>query len=57
VLTRIHAGVSVEEVVAATGWPLKVSADLQLTEPPSRLYLDTMRDLQARSARAHAGDR
>lgn len=56
-LTRIHAGVSVDEVVAATGWPLQVSADLQQTEPPSQHYLDTMRELQARSARVHAGGR
>jgi glutaconate CoA-transferase subunit B len=55
VLTRIHAGVSVDEVRAATGWPLKVSANLRTTEAPTHHYLDTMRDLQDRSARAHAG--
>lgn len=55
VLTQIHAGVSVDEVRAATGWPLEVSNDLRSTEVPTRHYLDTMRDLQARSAKAHAG--
>lgn len=55
VLTRIHAGVRVDEVVAATGWPLKVSEHLQQTEAPSQHHLDTMRALQERSARAHAG--
>jgi len=54
-LTRIHHGVTVDEVLAATGWPLKLSEHLQQTEPPTQHYLDVMRDLQARTAKAHAG--
>lgn len=53
-LTCIHQGVSVDEVKAATGWPLKISESLRETEPPSQHYLDVMRDLQARTAKAHA---
>ena len=34
-LTSIHPGVTVEKVVAATGWPLKVAATLATTEPPT----------------------
>lgn len=56
VLTRIHQGVSVDEVRAATAWPLQVSAQLQQTEPPSQDYLQVMRDLLERTARAHAGE-
>lgn len=56
VLTRIHPGVTVDEVRAATGWPLKVSEALQQTEAPTQHYLDVMRDLQQRTARAHAGN-
>jgi glutaconate CoA-transferase, subunit B len=55
-LTRTHPGVTVDEVRAATGWPLQISADLQQTEPPSQHYLEVMRGLQERSAKAHAGN-
>ena len=54
-LTSIHPGVTVEKVVAATGWPLKVAATLATTEPPTARELEVLRDLQDRTARAHAG--
>ena len=54
-LTSIHPGVEVEKVVTATGWPLKVADDLQITAPPTRQELSVLRDLHARTARAHAG--
>ena len=40
-LTSVHPGVSVDEVVEAVSWPLRVAADLQVTEPPTaeELYL------------------
>jgi glutaconate CoA-transferase subunit B len=49
-LTCIHPGVTVDEVKAATGWPLLVSEDLRETPPPSAHYLDVMRDLKSKSA-------
>jgi glutaconate CoA-transferase subunit B len=52
VLTRIHPGVSVDEVRAATGWPLLVSDTLCATETPSAHYLQVMRALKASSAAA-----
>jgi glutaconate CoA-transferase subunit B len=52
-LTSVHPGVSAAEVTAATGWPLKVSPDLQSTPPPSEHELFVLRDLNARTARAH----
>jgi glutaconate CoA-transferase subunit B len=55
-LTSIHPGVTVEKVVAATGWPLKVAATLATTEPPMARELEVLRDLQDRTARAHAGN-
>jgi glutaconate CoA-transferase subunit B len=55
-LTSIHPGVTVDQVVAATGWPLRVAAALTTTEPPSAQELEVLRDLQARTARAHAGN-
>jgi glutaconate CoA-transferase, subunit B len=54
-LTSVHPGVDVDKVKKATGWPLKVSAALTTTEPPTAGELEVLRDLQARTARAHAG--
>jgi glutaconate CoA-transferase subunit B len=54
-LTSVHPGVPVEKVVASTGWPLLVGADLQTTAPPTEVELSVLRDLYARTARAHAG--
>lgn len=54
-LTSLHPGVEVDEVRKATGWPLRVSADLQTTRPPQAGELEVLRALQARTARAHAG--
>jgi glutaconate CoA-transferase subunit B len=45
----------VEQVVAATGWPLKVAPKLDATAPPTAAELSVLRDLNARTARAHAG--
>ncbi len=50
VLTRIHPGVTVDEVKAATGWPLLVSDTLSETAAPSAHHLQVMRELKARSA-------
>jgi glutaconate CoA-transferase, subunit B len=54
-LTSVHPGVSVEKVVAETGWPLKVAANVKTTEPPTAQELSVLRDLQERTAKAHAG--
>jgi glutaconate CoA-transferase subunit B len=55
VLTSVHPGVTTEQVVAATGWPLKVSPQLATTAPPTAHELSVLRDLHARTAKAHAG--
>jgi glutaconate CoA-transferase subunit B len=54
-LTSVHPGVTADAVVAATGWPLKVAATLEVTAPPTSEELTVLRDLQARTAKAHAG--
>lgn len=54
-LTQLHPGVTVEQVRAATGWPLKVAAEIAITEPPSALELRLLRELHARTAAAHGG--
>ena len=45
-LTRLHPGVSVGAVREATGWPLRVSADLAETEPPTDAELTALRSLK-----------
>jgi glutaconate CoA-transferase, subunit B len=54
-LTSIHPEVTLEAVKKATGWPLRVSASLETTAPPDAGELGVLRELQARTARAHAG--
>ncbi len=55
VLTSVHPGVTVEQVVAATGWPLKVADELSITPLPTETELRVLRDLNERTAKAHAG--
>jgi len=45
VLTAVHAGVSVEEVRAQTGWELQVSAELEVTGPPTEAELAALRSM------------
>jgi glutaconate CoA-transferase subunit B len=44
VLTALHPGVTVEQVLANTGWPLKVAAELRITESPSENEMHILRD-------------
>jgi len=44
-LTRVHPGVEVGDVRAATGWDLAVADDLAGTEPPTDRELETLRRL------------
>ncbi len=52
-LTAIHPGITVEQAKAATGWELKVAPTLAATAPPTAAELATLRELHARTARAH----
>jgi glutaconate CoA-transferase subunit B len=54
-LTSVHPGVTVEKVVSETGWPLKVAPTVGTTAAPTQQELSVLRDLQERTARAHAG--
>jgi len=45
VLTAVHPGVTVEEVQANTGWPLKAAVNLRVTEPPGEEELRLLREL------------
>ncbi len=46
--------VTVERVVAATGWPLAVAPHVNVVAPPTGDELRILRDLQARTRAAHA---
>jgi len=52
-LTALHPGVTVEQAKAATGWDLKVADSLERTAAPTAYELQVLRDLQARTAKAH----
>ena len=54
-LTSLHPGVTVEKVVAATGWSLKTAPQLATTAAPTENELTVLRDLNERTARAHMG--
>jgi glutaconate CoA-transferase subunit B len=43
-LSSVHPGVTVEEVQAEVGWPLKVAAELKTTEPPTAEELRLIRE-------------
>jgi len=53
VLTALHPGVDLGDVRRATGWPLRVADRLEDTDPVTDEELATLRDLKARTARAH----
>lgn len=45
VLATIHPGVEVEQIKENTGWDLKVSADLGVTEPPTQAEIELLHEL------------
>jgi glutaconate CoA-transferase subunit B len=45
-LTQLHPEVTVEDVLAETGWKLPVAADLRTTEPPTEGELEALRSLK-----------
>ncbi|WP_214411296.1 CoA-transferase subunit beta [Sphaerisporangium fuscum] len=47
ILTDLHEGVTVEQVRAATGWPLKTADDVRTTPPPTERELAALRALKA----------
>ncbi len=52
-LTSVHPGVTVDEVRSVTGWNLKVSETLEMTQAPTEDELMTLRELERRTAFAH----
>jgi len=55
-VVSLHPGVTREAVAAACGWALRFASEVGETPAPTATELDVLRDLQARTARAHGGD-
>jgi glutaconate CoA-transferase, subunit B len=53
IVTSLHPGITRAEVSQKTGWPVRYAAQVEETPPPREDELATLRDLQARTARAH----
>jgi len=54
-VTSVHPGVTMDDVQRATGWEVAFAAQVDETPAPTTTELDTLRDLQRRTAVAHAG--
>jgi glutaconate CoA-transferase subunit B len=54
VVTSLHPGVTREAVQRQTGWPIRFADALEHTPRPNAAELAVLRDLQARTARAHS---
>jgi glutaconate CoA-transferase subunit B len=55
-VTSIHPGVLAEQITQATGWRVRFAEDAGQTPPPTALELSTLRDLLARTVRAHSSE-
>jgi glutaconate CoA-transferase subunit B len=53
VVTALHGGVTRAQVCENTGWSVRFASEVRETEPPRREEIETLRELNARTARAH----
>ena len=54
-VVSMHRGVTRDKVQETCGWKVRFSGDLEETPPPTELELTTLRELQARTEKAHGG--
>ena len=52
-VTSIHPGVMRDQIAANTGWPVRFAANVAETPVPTSRELQVLRELHARTARAH----
>jgi glutaconate CoA-transferase subunit B len=52
-VVSLHPGVSCDAVRERTGWAVRFATPLEETPAPAAVELDTLRDLEARTTRAH----
>ncbi len=53
-VTSLHAGITRQQVIEATGWDLKFASEVSETPTPSNAELDALRQLKQRTQEAHA---
>src|SRR5262249_50656501 len=53
IVTSIHPGVTREQIQDNTGWSVRYAATVGATPPPTGYELQVLRELHARTARAH----
>ena len=53
IVTSIHPGVTREQIQGSAGWPVRYAANVAETPPPTAQELEVLRELNARTARAH----
>ena len=56
VVSSLHPGITREQVCRTTGWDLRFAEAVEETAPPSAEELEVLRDLHARTARAHGAE-
>jgi glutaconate CoA-transferase subunit B len=52
-VVSIHPGITREQIAANTGWPVRYAAEVAETPAPTAQELAVLRELNARTARAH----
>jgi len=52
-VVSIHPGVTREQIQENTGWTVRYAARIAETVPPAANELEVLRELHARTARAH----
>jgi glutaconate CoA-transferase, subunit B len=55
IVTSLHPGVTRQQAQESTGWKLTFAPTAGLTAPPTEQELATLRDIHARTKRAHGG--
>jgi glutaconate CoA-transferase subunit B len=53
IVTSLHPGVTREQVIDSTGWPVRFATEVATTRAPTVEELAALRDLEARTAAAH----
>jgi glutaconate CoA-transferase subunit B len=52
-VVSLHAGVTRQDIIDATGWPIQFAGVVSITPVPTDVELSVLRDLELRTARAH----
>ena len=53
IVTSLHPGVTPDQVIESTGWNVRFAGLVEETPAPTSFELEVLRDLHARTARAH----